>query len=215
MKFVIFILGIFVGQKATAGNDQENGLKVGVQISPISGSAEKPRRHLRFRNPANLSNSEAERIYTIIRNALADGYGSSKLPEIADYQNWQRFNSAPYLSATHGNHYLNNYGNELSSDYATPQSVNRLPVGSVLAKDSFSITDTREIILGPLAIMTKMPSGFNRVTGDWKYMEVRADGSIVGETNGKNAAKVDYCIACHLARGKFDHLYFVPEASRN
>jgi hypothetical protein len=40
------------------------------------------------------------------------------------------------------------------------------------------------------------------------------DGSFFGETNGENAERVEFCIGCHLAREKYDHLYFVPSKFR-
>ena len=52
------------------------------------------------------------------------------------------------------------------------------------------------------------------VTGDWKYTEILPDGTLLGETNGEDAERVEYCIACHLAAEKQDHLYFIPKKYR-
>ena len=80
----------------------------------------------------------------------------------------------------------------------------------MIAKDSFAVTETGGILLGPLAVMEKMPPGFNYASGDWKYSLIQPDGTILGETNGVNSHRVEYCIGCHLAAEKQDHLYFVP-----
>lgn len=69
----------------------------------------------------------------------------------------------PYLSATHGNHYIDKYANQTGRAYGGGK---RLPVGSVIAKDSFSVTETGGILLGPLFVMEKMPAGFSYVSGD-------------------------------------------------
>jgi len=34
---------------------------------------------------------------------------------IKNYTNWKKFNSAPYLAATHGGRYLNNYANKAAA----------------------------------------------------------------------------------------------------
>ena len=185
-----------------------------VEMSTISGDAAKPRRHYRLRDPQALDAERAAEIYAIVRAAMGDGYALSGSQVVRDYQSWRRYNSAPYLSATHGNHYLNNYANERALAYGEFEAAGRLPVGAVIAKDSFSVTKTDEILLGPLFIMEKMPQGFSYVSGDWKYTMVKPNGRFFGETNGPGADRVEYCIGCHLARERYDHLYFIPKDYR-
>ena len=62
--------------------------------------------------------------------------------------------------------------------------------------------------------MAKMPQGFNYVSGDWKFTLVKPDGTLFGETRGPGAERVQYCVACHLARERYDHLYFIPRQYR-
>ena len=183
-------------------------------MSGLSGPPQSPRHHFRLRNPADLDAQEAERIYRIVKPALAIGYAASELAETQNYQAWPKFNTAPYLSSTHGNHYINNYANETGRVYGRFEQAGRLPVGSILVKDSFSVTETGGILLGPVFVMEKMPAGFNEITGDWKYKLIQPDGSFLGETKGEGAQRVEYCIACHWAVEKQDHLYFIPEAYR-
>lgn len=185
-----------------------------VEMSTISGEPATPRRHFRLRNPQTLDADRAAEIYAVARAAMAIGYPLSGLSTARDYQSWRRYNSAPYLSATHGNHYLNNYANESARAYGDFERAGRLPVGAVIAKDSFSVTETGGILIGPLFIMEKMPQGFNYVSGDWKYTLVKPDGTLFGETNGPGARRVEYCITCHLARERYDHLYFIPSDFR-
>ena len=185
-----------------------------VEMSTISGQADSPRRHYRLRDPKRLDVERAEEIYAIARAAMGVGYPLSGSTPARDYQSWRRFNSAPYLSASHGNHYLNNYANQPAQAYGEFEAAGRLPVGSVIAKDSFSVTESGGILIGPLFLMEKMPQGFNYVSADWKYTLIRSDGTLFGETNGPGAERVEYCIACHLARERYDHLYFIPMDSR-
>jgi len=199
---------------ATLASTYVHAAQSDVEMSRISGSPEKPRRHTRLRDPERISAQEAERIYDIALPSLLRGYASSGDESAAVYRTWKRFNTTPYLSATHGNHYVNNYANSLASAYGRYEEAGRLPEGSVLAKDSFSVTHSGEILLGPLFLMEKMSAGFSPVTGEWRYSEVTPDGNLIGRTGGPDAQRVEYCISCHLARESFDHLYFVPEDRR-
>jgi hypothetical protein len=186
-----------------------------VEMSKISGDPAAPRRHFRLVDPAKLPPQQASDIYAIIRQALQGGYARSGNAIAASYQGWRRMNTAPYLSATHGNHYLNNYVNEIgAAAYGRFETAGKLPVGTVIAKDSFSMTRGGEILLGGLFVMEKMPGGFNDVTDDWKYTLIQADGTLFGETNGTGSKRVEYCIACHLARKHQDHLWFLPKPYR-
>ncbi|WP_193370515.1 cytochrome P460 family protein [Pelagibius marinus] len=181
----------------------------------FSGPAERPRRHFRVSDPVELSAEEAEEIYLGLRRELARGYAASGDAAAGAYQGWTRFNTAPYGSMTHGRRYVNNYANEIARAYGAPEQAGRFPVGSVIAKDSFVVTDTGDIRPGPLFVMEKMPPGFNYVSGDWRYSVVTAAGELAGRTAGAGAERVEFCIACHLAREAQDHLFFVPEAFRS
>ncbi len=184
-----------------------------LEMSPISGDPGMPRRHFRLVNPASLPPARASEIYRIVRPALQVGFAGAGTA--AAYQSWRRFNSAPYLSATHGNHYLNNYVNPIgAAAYGCFENAGTLPVGTVIAKDSFTMTRSGEIVLGGLFIMEKMPAGFSHASGDWKYSYLLPDGTLFGETNGRSSNRVEYCIGCHLARAKYDHLWFIPKRYR-
>ena len=89
-----------------------------------------------------------------------------------------------------------------------------MPAGAVIAKNSFPVNENGEFKLGPMVVMEKMPAGFYYLSGDWRYTTVLPDGSVVGQTKGANADRVDFCIKCHLAAEKRDHLFFFPKAFR-
>lgn len=161
-----------------------------------------------------MDGERAAEIYAIARAAMGVGYPLSGSPVARDYLSWRRYNSVPYLSTPHGNHYLNNYANEQARAYGEFERAGRMPVGAVIAKDSFSVTEAGGILRGPPFVMEKMGEGFNDVSGDWKYTLVKPDGTHFGETGGPGAERVQYCIACHLARERYDHLYFIPRQYR-
>ena len=186
----------------------------GAQLSPISGAHSPPRRHFRLRNPADLPPVQAENIYQIASPSLEKGYKISGHPTASEYRDWARFSTAPYLSATHGNKYINNFANDTARAYERFEDAGEMPVGSVIVKDSFSVTASHEILLGPLFLMEKMPAGFNEVSGDWKYTQIQPDGTVLGETNGEGSDAVRYCICCHAAVEEQDNLFYVPRRYR-
>jgi hypothetical protein len=210
----ILVVAGLIGYWAYPLGGFESHAAAGAELSPISGSPEEPRRHFRLRHPADLAPDAAEQIYLQVAAALAAGYARSAYPLAQEYQGWRRYNNAPYLSATHGNKYLSNYVNETGAGYANFEDAGKMPVGTIIAKDSFSMTQSREILLGPLFVMEKMPAGFNEISGDWKYIQIQPDGTLLGETNGEGSVSVRYCIGCHNAVAQQDHLFFIPSAYR-
>ena len=180
------------------------------QVAQISGDPDKPRRHCRIKRPARLAPVAAEKIYQDLVDQLVAGYRPTGHPVARDYRAWRRYNTAPYLSATHGNLYINNYANEIARAYGEFENAGVLPVGSIIAKDSFVVLRNGEGRPGPLFVMEKMPKGFNYVSGNWRYTQINPDGVLFGETHGDDAERVEYCIGCHLAVEQQDHLFFIP-----
>ncbi len=175
----------------------------------------RPTRHFRVERPADLADADALSIYDRILDAMVAGYVKSKNPTAAAYRTWRRYNTAPYLSATHGKRYVNNYANDVAKAYGRFEEAGTLPVGSVLAKDSFEVTERGDVVTGPLALMEKMPAGFNPEGRDWRYTTIMPDGSLFGTTNGENAGRVEFCVECHIAAGdEQDHLFFIPGERR-
>ena len=174
-----------------------------------------PKTHFSVSEPAELPPSETEAIYQQIIDDMTDGYRLSRDPSATGYRRWQRFNAAPYPSATHGSRYVNNYGNALAAPYGRPDGPLPLPEGAVLAKDSFAVTADGDVFLGPLFLMEKMAAGFDATSRNWRYSMIMPDGSFFGITGGDNAERVQFCITCHATAGDDnDHLFFMPEDFR-
>lgn len=211
--FTIGFVFTAVAQTNQADVDEE---KEPVRTGPFKQAEDPsgPRRHFRLRNPARLSGEEAERLYGELKQKMAKGYGISQLPGTASYLNWKRYNNVPYPSVSHGNRFVSNYANPAARAYGRYEQAGRLPVGSMLAKDSITVGKGGVAMPGALFLMEKMPAGFNYVSGDWRYTMIMPDGSIFGITNGDGSERVKFCISCHLAVEKQDHLFFMPKEFR-
>jgi hypothetical protein len=144
---------------------------------------------------------------------MSRGYAKSKESVAAQYQNWRRYNIAPYTSETHGNRFVNNYANDTARDYGKYERDLVLPVGSILAKDSMMVQSAGKAAAGPLFLMEKMPAGFNAESADWKYTLIGPDGSVMGVTKGPGNENVTFCAACHQAAGR-SQAFFLPEPFR-
>ena len=84
-----------------------------------------------------------------------------------------------------------------------------MPVGAILAKDSFVVGGDGSVGRGPLFLMEKMEPGFNPDSDDWRYSMIMPDGNLFGVTNGTNSNAVAFCITCHVV-APVDHMYFLP-----
>ncbi len=175
----------------------------------------RPTRHFRVDRPADLADADALTIYDRIRADMLAVYRKSGNPLAADFQTWRRYNVTPYLSDTHGERYVSNYANPRARAYGKAENAGTLPEGSILAKDSFEVTDRGDVLTGPLFLMEKMSTGFNPEGRDWRYTMIMPDGGLFGTTNGEGSDRVEFCIDCHQAAGdEEDHLFFVPEPHR-
>jgi hypothetical protein len=173
-----------------------------------------PQRHFRVQNPARLSDADAMSIYDRIREDMVSAYRLSRDPVATKFYKWRRYNRAPYLSATHGDRYINNYANAEARTYGQ-RGAGPMPAGAVLAKDSFTVTRQGDVFTGPLFLMEKMAPGFSPPTGDWRYTMIMPDGSLFGTTNGEGSDKLEFCARCHATAGaSADDLFFVPEQYR-
>lgn len=167
--------------------------------------------HIAIENPATLSKDEAQQVYKSLQRRMARGYGAAQLDILTNYQNWPLFNDAPYISATHGQRFVNSYANRMAHNYGTLQKGEKLPVGSVLAKDSITVTDEGNTHPGALFVMEKLPAGSSPDTADWRYIMVLPDGSLFGDTMGDRSQSVAYCHDCHTGVAERDYTFFVPE----
>ena len=83
-----------------------------------------------------------------------------------------------------------------------------MPAGSVLAKESISISSKKkEARTGPLFIMTKGEEGSSPDTGDWVYAGVQPNGKPM-------KFKQSFCHDCHVAWEAQDMLAYPLEEVR-
>lgn len=143
-------------------------------------------------------------------------YTKSGDPSAKAYPNWRRYSKVAYVSGTHGNRFVQNYANDTGRAYGAFEKAGRMPVGSILAKDSFTVTPNGRVGVGPLFLMEKMSGGFNKKSDDWKYSMVMPTGAVMGATNGKNSSALNFCYECHMSVAEDqDSMMLLPEEYRS
>ncbi|MFD2207994.1 cytochrome P460 family protein [Kiloniella antarctica] len=157
-----------------------------------------------------ISDEKAVEHYEEISPKLRAGYAKSEHPVSTEYFNWDRYTVGPHKSSTHGGRFVHNYANDLAKAYGKYEDIGILPVGAIVAKDSFKVTK-KGVKPGPLFLMEKMEAGFSPEDGNWKYTLITPNGKIFGETNGVNSKKVKFCADCHNAVGEDQDYLFFPE----
>ena len=170
-------------------------------------------RHILLQAPGQLTAERAEQIYARIAGDAQRGYAMSRDDMATAFPAWARLNRTPYLSATHGNRYVNNYANgvAMAAGYG---GGGEMPAGAVLAKDSFTVTDGGEVFPGALFLMEKLPPAISPGTANWRYWMIMPDGSVLGDSEDDTAAEVRFCHTCHQQVADDDYLFFVPVAFR-
>jgi Cytochrome P460 len=177
----------------------------------IAETAE-PEEHFSIERAAELSKEDAQVAYSSLLDLMTRAYVASADPAARRYLGWQRFNDAPYRSATHGNRYVNNYANPAaaSAGYGRPGAL--MPPGAVIAKDSFTATPNGRRYPGALFLMEKLRPEESPATADWRYVMIMPDGSTFGDSR-TTPARMAFCHTCHAARADDDYLFFVPAES--
>ena len=172
-----------------------------------------PKAHIKIEDPKKLTPEQANRAYDQIVDDLVDMYALSRDPAAKLFRTWQRYNTSPYLSATHGNRYINNYANAKAKGYEKAGTGKvRMPAGAIFAKDSFTVTANGEIYGGALFLMEKLAAGISPETGNWRYWMILPDGSVFGDSEDDTAKAVAFCHTCHKLKKRNDYLYYVPKA---
>ncbi len=162
-----------------------------------------------------LTEAEAAKAYDCVSGPMKAAYTKSGNAVAAAYQGWRRYSRVAYQSATHGGRYVQNFANGKARAYGAFEKSGAMPVGSVLAKDSFAVNTRGRVSPGPLFIMEKMPAGFNNASYNWKYTMIMPNGSVFGVTNGRNSAGMRFCYECHASVAEDqDSMMFLPDEYR-
>jgi len=155
------------------------------------------------KDPYDYTDAEAAELYDCISGTLLEGYQKEGDETAAVYRDWGVTATAAAAPGAHSNRWLLTFANDVAYDTYVQYGFGddfSMPVGSVLAKESYSLTKDGAPRPGPLFIMTKVEAGGEASEfGDWVYSAVRTNGKPMGIQQG-------FCHGCHEAFADQDSL---------
>lgn len=189
-------------------------LSTGCVVPRLAAAPAPPTRANAPGNPPApiLSAAELIGLADCVRPVLAASMRESEAPAARVYSSWPRYSLRPFGSE-HGS-YLEIFANERGAAFGRFEDAGVMPEGAIVAKHHFSVSGSGAVSRGPLLTMEKMRPGFNPATADWRFTMITPDGKVAGETAGRNAGAVDFCIECHKAAWRQDFMMFVPPEFR-
>ena len=164
--------------------------------------------------PDDISFDEANKVYQCLTEKMYKGYqkGAKRwipLDYVANYKNWRAASTAPANPGPHTNRFLFTRVNEIGFDAYTKYAEDvTMPVGTVISKESFTISKKGKAKPGPLFIMEKVAPGTSPSTNDWYYMMVSAKGAPVAVNVARD------CHECHSGFDFQDSLGYPVEEVR-
>jgi len=159
-----------------------------------------------------LTDQEAAAVGDCMRPTLAALASASADLRLRGSGDWKRFSSQFYASE-HGR-YLEVAGNASAEPYLRYEDGPPLPVGAVITKRSYRVLQSGAVVVDPQFAMERMPKGYDERVGDWKFTLIAPDGSIVGDSRGRDGDKVEFCVECHKSAWRQDFLFFIPPPYR-
>ena len=163
-----------------------------------------------------LSYEEAQAVYDCLKDKLYAGYQKGKkrwipVDRVKNYRDWTPVSTLPANPGFHGGRFLFTYVNEVGATEYLKYAAERgpMPAGTLIAKESFSVTDKGKAKRGPLFFMEKVAPGKSPQTNDWYYYAVAPNGAPMA------VPVVQACHACHNDNfGSSDGLGYPVEEAR-
>ncbi|MEV8465205.1 cytochrome P460 family protein [Fluviibacterium sp. DFM31] len=146
----------------------------------------------------DLTGEEAAAVYDCIAGALKAGYDSGPkrwIPAefVADYRDWTAASAFPAAPGVHSERFLVTYVNDVGAEaYMRYAEDPVIPAGTVIAKESFAVSEAGKVTPGPLFLMQKVEAGTSPETLDWYYMAVAPSGAPMA------LDVMTACNECHL-----------------
>jgi len=157
----------------------------------------------------DLDEDQVVAVYACLEAKMAEGYAKNDDPAAKEFRDWTATATRAAVAGPHGGRLLLTFANDVAAEsYLKFADEIEMPVGSVLAKESISLSKKKKTARpGPLFLMTKMEAGSLPETDDWLYGMV--------QPNGKTAKfKQSFCHNCHEGWAEQDNLAYPLEEVR-
>lgn len=184
-------------------------LLLGVAASFIAGAAHAAD-CMPTKDKDDFEPADATELYNCLKESMGKRYTKGDNAWAKEYRNWKVAQIAPAATGTHGNRFLYTFVNETGFEEYTKYSEERgaMPVGTIIAKESFNINKKGKGVVGPLFFMEKVAAGGDADNyGNWVYSGVTPGGKPLKITQ-------KFCHDCHGAFDTQDSLGYPGEDVR-
>ncbi len=117
-----------------------------------------------------------------------------------DWKEWTLVTPKPVLSQGHGSSWVKIHVNELAESTYLSAGTPYPECAKIVKSHYFDAEGTQ---IDDLAVMVKMPSGYDTENGDWWYGNYDKSGTIAKRQGRLFSA----CITCHKQAAKTDYLF--------
>ncbi len=172
------------------------GVAAGAVIALLGLAAPAAADECTFEKKADdFEQADIERLYNCLKDKMAEGYADKGHEVGSTYRTWQATATGPAAPGPHGSRFLFTFANDVAYEqYVKYEDEGgfSMPVGSILAKESFSLSKKNKPRRGPLFIMTKVAEGEADEFDNWVYDAVQPNGKTM-------KIKQSFCHDCHVA----------------
>ncbi len=160
-------------------------------------------------DPYDLDDAGVTALYDCIKDKMAAQYASQGDEVGSAYRGWAVTSTRPGLAGPHGERFLQTFANDVAAEQYLKFEEEGvvMPVGSVLAKESFKVKKDGSLAVGPLFIMTKLEAGGAPDADDWHYDALQPNGKVM-------KIKQSFCHDCHVGWESQDNLGYPLEEVR-
>jgi hypothetical protein len=140
----------------------------------------------------DLSDDQVVELYECIKSKMRTGYTAVGNEWAAAYPEWGAASTVPGGVGNHGSRFLTTFVNDVGfSEYVKFNDEDaKMPVGTVIAKESFNVGKKGDVKVGPLFFMEKVAAGEADEFGNWVYSAVQPKGKPM-------KIKQSFCHDCH------------------
>lgn len=163
--------------------------------------------------PETLTAAEIDATAACLAPALDAAVARAEDATIRATRGW-RPASRTYIASEHG-YFLQVFVNAAAADYVRlAEAAPKLPQGAAVLKRSFRVAADGTARVGPVFVMERMAPGYDAAFADWRFAVTTPEGPRMGESGGRDAARVAFCGECHRAARAQDFLFYVPPRYR-
>lgn len=157
----------------------------------------------------DLTDTQVVELYECIKGALREGYTSLGDERATAYQSWGAAATVPGGVGNHGSRFLTTFVNDTGYlEYVRFKDEGaKMPVGTVIAKESFNVNKKGKVKRGPLFFMEKVAAGEADEFGNWVYSALQPKGKVM-------KIKQSFCHNCHTNFEDQDSLGYPEEEYR-